>query len=272
MVQFLGSTIGIILFDLGQVDKVVEVHRQVLADRRLLASKFPSTLSYRLELGDSLYNLAITYMRLGDESLSEAEKMLQEGLTVRKQLAAELPTVPDYQSKLGTMQDAFALLLRRQRQPARALKVLQDSLRCHQNALRQQPGNEIYRRFFADHYSVVAETLLQQSKHVEAKLAAEEMVKLSPPREPSGYYRAAVILARCKENVEADGALSKEKKKPVVDRYALRAIELLRQAIQNGFQDWMRLERNPSFKSLKNDPLFQQLCAQLKEKPAVIQP
>ena len=79
-------------------------------------------------------------------------------------------------------------------------------------------------------------------------------------------------MARCKEKAEKDGKLTRDKQKLIAQGYASRSLELLARAIQNGFQDKPRLEKDASFKALKDDAGFQKLLAKLKDKPGATSP
>jgi hypothetical protein len=88
---------------------------------------------------------------------------------------------------------------------------------------------------------------------------AEELPRLSPDQ-PEEYVRAAAFLARCLPPLAGDAPLPRESR----DTYERRAVELLQQAIQKGYQG-PALE-GPWFAPLGHRPDFQQLRDEARQQ------
>jgi hypothetical protein len=72
---------------------------------------------------------------------------------------------------------------------------------------------------------------------------------------PGDLYNAACLYSRCSELM--DELDDKEK-------LALRAVDLLNQALKKGFDDAALLKRDPDFKTIRNRMDFQKVAAQLE--------
>src|SRR5262249_44974835 len=81
----------------------------------------------------------------------------------------------------------------------------------------------------------------------------------------SDTYRAACFLARCVPLAEKDRQLDEAQRKKLVHQYGDRAMKLLRQAVQNGFQDVQQLKTATVLAPLRPRADFQQLVSELEK-------
>jgi hypothetical protein len=101
--------------------------------------------------------------------------------------------------------------------------------------------------------------------HVAAAAVAEQLlqIQLDPPVDAC---EAACILALCASVAEKDGKLTSEQQKQKAELYANQAMELLRAAIQKGFQDLDRLRSARELAALRSRKDFTEFLAQLEAK------
>jgi hypothetical protein len=108
---------------------------------------------------------------------------------------------------------------------------------------------------------------LDLGKHAEAA----ETVTVLPALLPAGglEHRLAVgVLLRCLELARKDGAIPKQERAHAVAGYADQAMDLLRQAVANGYRDVETLKNAPSLAPLRTRQDFQQLLAEMVKKAA----
>jgi hypothetical protein len=77
-------------------------------------------------------------------------------------------------------------------------------------------------------------------------------------------HNAAVCLARCMRLVQQDKALSSEQRQGLIQKYGARAVELLRQAVANGFADGQALRSNTVLEPLRERSDYRELVAGLR--------
>jgi tetratricopeptide (TPR) repeat protein/serine/threonine protein kinase len=154
-----------------------------------------------------------------------------EAVVAYEKLAAESPGRPDYPSDLGLALQNLALLAGRRNQPAEGCKLLEKAIIHQRAALEIQPQNAIYRVRLRNH-----------------------------------YYDAACFQARCMPLVQTDANLSEDKRTELVRAHGDRAVEFLRQAILNGYQNAGHIKKDKDLDPLRSRADFQKLLAQLEAK------
>ncbi len=87
------------------------------------------------------------------------------------------------------------------------------------------------------------------------------------PQSPDDTYFAAGLLAQCATLAANDGNLAQSERKQESERFASKAMELLRAAIASGFKDADRLHKDEDLDVLRSRQDFQELLTQLKTKP-----
>jgi hypothetical protein len=129
----------------------------------------------------------------------------------------------------------------------------------------------------------LADIEAKAGNHVRAALAAERLARAARrsatvrPTDPTfhfgikpgqDYYNAAKNLAQCVDLAAADRSPSEQERNELSRRYADRAIALLRQAVDDGFSDRGRIDRQSAFDSIRADPRFKQIMADLEARAA----
>src|SRR5262249_3351495 len=130
-------------------------------------------------------------------------------------------------------------------------------------ALQANPSHPDYREFLRNDYATLADVLLDLGDHAGAGAAAEEMPRLYPER-PEEYLRAADYLALCTSLARSDGRLPEGQRRELGEKYARRAVELLREAVRHGFKDVKELKAAPVYEELHDREDFQELLRDLE--------
>jgi serine/threonine protein kinase len=194
----------------------------------------------------------------------EAAKTYRKALVIQEGLVKGQPDNADYQSALGGTLNNLALCLRDRGELAEARALLERAVMHQQHAWRAKPQQARYARFLCDHYWALADTLVRQGVHAEAATVAAKPPSVFPDRWED-HYRGAVVLARCVALAEKD-ALPAEKRTALARAYGERGVELLRQAIENGFSNARSLREDPQLEPLRGRADFKQLLSELEDK------
>ena len=107
--------------------------------------------------------------------------------------------------------------------------------------------------------------LARHGRHADVAATAEKLAELKPKGAPSLYDAAcgyslcvaAVAAGKKPEQLSTDEAALREK-------YAARAIELMRQAVQGGWTNVEHMKKDTDLDPLRERPDFQKLLADLE--------
>jgi serine/threonine protein kinase/Flp pilus assembly protein TadD len=97
-----------------------------------------------------------------------------------------------------------------------------------------------------------------------AKLTSEQ--PRAGPNHWTDFLSAAALLAKCATLAEKDGRLAPEKRSDSAEQYARQAVDMLRQAIANGYKDTSALRQAPALAVLRSREDFQKLLAEFEGK------
>jgi tetratricopeptide (TPR) repeat protein len=218
---------------------------------------------YLSELATIHNNLGVVFVGTGRPK--EAETEYHAALDLRKRLAADFPTVLDYQNELaGTMVNR-AILHHMCKEFQAARQLLEEALPHHRAALEANPRHPEYRQYYCENRFRQTLTLLSLCDHTAASATAEQLAQAAVDR-IGDNYNAACYLARCVPSAEKDDKLDETERKMLVQRYGERALKLLRQAVQKGFKDVQQLKTDPDLAPLRAREDFQQLVAELEKQ------
>jgi len=224
------------------------------------AEDFPQKPLYVSNLARTLTNLASALQAAG--KLPEADDAYRQAVRLAEKLVEQYPTSPAYQSDLGASQNNLADFLLGQGQPAAARQLLEQAILHQQVALSAVPKHPEYRKFLGNHYRNLAEAALGLRDHAAAVEAALELPRLLPD-DWEEYHRAATLLARAIPLAATDMSLTEQKRSELAEAYAVRAVQVLRQAIAKGLKDAGRLQEPQLFQTLSSREDFQRLFADL---------
>jgi serine/threonine protein kinase/tetratricopeptide (TPR) repeat protein len=288
------NMLGVLALERGQPDQAEAPLREALAVKEALAARFPALPQYREVLAGNYNNLAVVLIHLGRPP--EAEQMYRRALALHEKLVADFPKIPAYAvdlagdcTNLGNLvresgQSDSALdwydrsitilkpIVGRDRRLAKARETLcliyasrattlarlgrpQDALKDLDGAVDLDDG-----RYMARLRVQRASTLLHLKDHRRAAADAKALAE-APGASAADLFKAACVYACAAELAGKDAALS--------ERYAVRAVAVLRQAVARGYHDGDELRTAPDLERLRTRPDFQQLLNELQgqEKP-----
>jgi len=104
--------------------------------------------------------------------------------------------------------------------------------------------------------------LARTADYAQAVAEAEAEVKRVFFLPASTYFNAACVYAAASATAAADPALA--------DRYAARAVQLLRQAIASGYRDGVELQKDHDLESLRRRADYAELLWNLADLPAPV--
>ncbi len=110
--------------------------------------------------------------------------------------------------------------------------------------------------------SGLAQILLKSGDHARLFAAGERYANLKPGGSEE-LFSGASLMSLATRLVAKDSSLDEQKKKAAIDRYGKRAVELLRQAVAQGWQDRERLEKEPDLAPIRERSDFQELLKKL---------
>jgi serine/threonine-protein kinase len=236
-----------------------EAERSCGEARRLyeqLAKQHPDVPEYQARLAEAYNNLGDLQRESGRRA--EAERSLGEARRLREQLAKQHPDVPGYRVALGGTYGALGRLQRDSGHARVALDWNAKAIEAFQAALAADPNDAAARywlrganwdravalAYAGDYTQAVAEAnTLAQAKDVSADI----------------LYDMACVCSLSSAGVKNDAKLA--------DRYATRAVELLRQAVAKGWKDIDHLKKDTDLDPLRSRDDYKQLMKEMEPKP-----
>jgi serine/threonine protein kinase/Flp pilus assembly protein TadD len=199
-----------------------------------LAAGFQVLPDLRYEQGGAYARLGWVLGRKG--SSSEAETFYRKAVSVYQELVVSYPRVPRYHAMLGVALDGLGGLLSA-RGDLKGARDLQEQAVHHGNAARQaSPESFTYRARLQDLYRHLGWTLLDLGDYRAAAQAAVGASDIIPGC-PNGASIAALLYARCVDQVQLDAKLPPAQAKSLKHEYTQRARPLFERIITNGRGD-----------------------------------
>jgi len=131
--------------------------------------------------------------------------------------------------------------------------------------LKVRPKNSSYRLFYRNNVWTLAQSYLGLGDHARIAASADEMARFAYDP-PNDNYLAACFLSRCVPLADKDAKLDEDKRKELKERYADRALELLRLAVARGYRNTARMKAEPDLEPLRGREDFRQLLADLEKR------
>jgi len=131
--------------------------------------------------------------------------------------------------------------------------------------LKVRPKNSSYRLFYRNNVWTLAQSYLGLGDHARIAASADEMARFAYDP-PNDNYLAACFLSRCVPLADKDAKLDEDKRKEPKERYADRALELLRLAVARGYRNTARMKAEPDLEPLRGREDFRQLLADLEKR------
>jgi tetratricopeptide (TPR) repeat protein len=240
-----------------------EAHRTLLRSidlRRTLRDRLAGEAEFRFELANTHNSLGVILLYDLDKP-QPAEAEFRKACTLQRTLARDFPSVPDYRHQLaGTLHNMAELLLERNELPE-ARQALEEAIRLQHDALHANPNNPTYRKFLRNHAAALVETLLKLKDAVPAAAAAQVPLPFAGGWEE--YWDAARGVAQCIPVLAQDTRLTDERRRELAQRFAGRAVQLIRDAVGKGWKDVEALRKEPALAPLRSRDDFKGLVAEL---------
>jgi tetratricopeptide (TPR) repeat protein len=285
------TNLGIVLHELRSNEAAEAEFRTALTIQKSLVEKLPTVPRYRMGLGRRHNGLGLVLVKLHKPEAAEAE--FRAALTVQTQLVADFPGVPDYAVDLAGTSCNFGTFVRT-RNTAEALGWYRQAIQLLTPLVERPTPPANARRFLKNSHWDRAETLVGLKRFAEAIPDWDRVLELD-----DGSRRNEIRLDRAwsvahvdppaavaaVDQLVKDGSLSIQmvyraarvtaeasrhaKDQAERDRYAGRAVQLLRRARDGGyFKDRARisaLEKDAAFDALREREDFKQLHLDLEE-------
>jgi serine/threonine-protein kinase len=197
----------------------------------------------------------------------EAEAAYREAVRLRKQLAAEFPSVSAYHCELAQSLGNLARLLCDGREFTSARRLLEEAMPHHQAMLQENLRSDFYHGTYCSNLDTSVRILAGHRDPTAAVRTAVELRDLG--WEPAAdAYCAACALAACVAIVEKDGQLAPELRRQQAQTYADQGLAMLRHAVASGYKDVDHIRKDKDLDPLRSRADFKELLAQLEQGKA----
>jgi tetratricopeptide (TPR) repeat protein len=281
---------------LGETEAAVAAYERMRAVFERLATDFPQVPEYRQELARSDANRGVLLDGLGRRP--EAEAAYRRALALYEQLAADFPAVPTYALELGASYSNLGRLLRDRGDPAASLAWFEKARAALEPVLEKEPRLVTTRLYLRNVHGGRAQALNRLGRDAEAASEWEQTLALNDEKPRAGWFRLqlSLSLSRAGQHARATATAQEllragnvengtlynaacvyaraargappQTGSPHDEQYADRAVELLRQAVQQGWKDVAHIKQDSDLDGLRQRPDFQQLLADLEAKAA----
>jgi serine/threonine protein kinase/tetratricopeptide (TPR) repeat protein len=254
---------GLLLGATGRLPEAGKDFDEALAIYKQVVAEFPSRLEFRQELANGYHSRASFLNTAGRPR--EAEKDLEEARSIQKQMVADFPDQPDLRNEFAGTCSNLAFLFRQRGDWVAAKPLLMEGRPHHLAALRANPRDPTYRRYYRNHLNVLT------AVHA-GLLEREDAVRTAETRRDLGWdpaadaYDAAGFLSRCVPIVTQNDKLDDRQRKEAAEFYGDAAIRLLREAVGKGFKDGSRMNKDAAFEPLRQRDDFRKLVAEVDTK------
>jgi serine/threonine-protein kinase len=285
------NNLGVLLVRVGRRGEAEAAYRRSAEIREKLVADFPTRPEYRHDLAGSYNNLGSVLNGLGRRS--SAETVYRQAIEIQEKLTADFPSVPQYRRNLAGSYVNLGILLRDQRQAEASLGMFTKAIALLEPLVRQNTRLVRERLFLHNAHLCRAQALAQLGRHADALKDWDRVLELDVEAKHTTTHRfwRALSLAHAGQHAAAvdevnllaeaqdvnDGKLynlaqvcalaaTTVKENPTLqDRYAARAVTLLRQAVAKGYKDSEKLKKDEDLKALRQREDFQKLLQELEK-------
>ncbi len=253
------NNLGLLLVAPGRVLEAEVQYRQALTIQEKLTADFPRVPLYRGDVALSHNNLGI--LLAGQGKRPEAEQQHRQALAIQEKLAADFPAVPQYRVELGGSCCNFGVLVRDSGRPGESLEWFEKAIRTLTLVYEQDHRSVEAREFLRNSHWNRAMASDRLRKFTEAIRDWDRAIELSPiavqpqlraerakTRLRMGRVAAAVAeVDELTRNASWSGdhwydfacvyAVASGEGADKKQAYADRAMDLLRKAVQAGFNN-----------------------------------
>jgi tetratricopeptide (TPR) repeat protein len=291
------NNLASVLEDLGEREAAEAGYRRSLELREKLATDYPKVIQYRQDLADSYTSLGI--LLKDRQQWAAADQSLRRAMEINEQLVAEVPAMRDHRVGLAGAYVNLGELLRQQRQFEPSLDWQTKAIAILEPLTREGPKVYSVEQFLRNAHWRRAQALDQLARHAEALIDWNRAKALNFDNSPEVRLGRAKSLARNGEHAKAvaEGkdlltakgidavvlcelagiwaiAAAAARKPPnsnadapgLADQYAIRSVDLLRQAVQKGYKDIERLKTDEDLAAIRTSEDFAKLIRELQAR------
>ncbi len=280
--------LGVMLADSGQQQAGAEELRRSLPIQRKLYVEYPSIPNYGFEFSKSLRDLAKALYQ--NQQFDDADPFMAEAISIQEKLVEEHPDVIQYQSSIGYTLRTLGHLKEEQEKFDKALEAYDRSISILTTAFAQDRSYMNVKDALWQSHELRASLLDRMGRHKEALKDWTLALELSPEEEKIflRYGRADSLLrsgAVEEAIVEIDKLSEVENSSPehwfrfaklysvastkLNDRkqeLETKSLQLLKRAVELGFEDLERIKKDAELENLKQQDGFQELLDAQTEK------
>ncbi len=204
-------------------------------------------------------NLALLYLSTNRDGLAKPHE--QELVKLRNAIQngnghrAELEDLSRNWATLG-------LQRRARRDFTGAIDALQQSLAIQKAALERQPKESRLQKAYAQVALELVKTYVAKGDHATAIKIVKSTLKRFP-KSGGLKEKVAAEIARCVKKMQEDGSLTKAEKQKRKEVYGALAVDVLREAVKDGYRDDIHLETARVYEVLQERKDFQELLEKL---------
>jgi tetratricopeptide (TPR) repeat protein len=254
---------GIIRAEQGRMEEAEKQFARVIELRKQLVAEFPRRAMYRKELS-LIYN-DLGFLLMLQKKDKAAEEAYRHALDIQETMVAKRGNIAGHREDAANTYTNLAALYQQRKAPAEALPLL-DKARTHlQVALDANAKNPIARRLYQETLIGMARSYSELGDHARLAATADELARFgyAPGKDT---YIAASMVSGCIPLVDKDTKLAAAQRKELAESYAERSLKLLRQAVERGFTDAARMQKDPRLEPLRERPDYRKLLAELEGK------
>jgi serine/threonine protein kinase/Tfp pilus assembly protein PilF len=286
------NNLGVLYMNCRRFQEAEQVFQESLTLRERLVHAYPKNPGHRAALASTYNNLCYVYQKT--DRLGEAEQTLREVLAVKRVLVQDHPLVTQYAVELGGSQCNMGGLAHLGGHPEASLDWFAQAIATLEAVLTREPRHAKARRFLANAYQYRFHVLNEVRRYTESLHDSDRILEIlegSPGRDDFRLSRA-MTLARLQRYVEATAeaedllklgksdpgwlcqlaqvhalaaAAARATDRPQAEQYAVRAVQLLRQAVDKGYKDVEALKKDADFDVVRQRPDFQELLMELEQ-------
>jgi eukaryotic-like serine/threonine-protein kinase len=223
----------------------------------------PNVFDYQNDLAKSWFEMGLVLYR--NKQHADSVKCYQQASDIRAKLVEGQPNAPELRNNhaaaLVNLGQSQWLLGRREEGSATVRRAIAE----RREACKQAPKAESYRSQLGGTYRVLAELESKSGRLPEAAQAYVEFRQLWP-NNAARQYEAARELALIASLVGKGKTQMSESETSEREKYAVMAIESLRDAIRCGFKNAGQLEQDGYFATLRDRKDFTDVLADLRRK------
>ena len=256
------KTLGIAYSQRGQFENSAAMLKEAARTYQALVADCPDVPEYRHAQGLTYSALGVQYFS-NMQQAEKAEAAHQQALQIYEKLVHEHPDVWEYAYYLGHCYYSLAMDAQLKRRwddlltnDEKAIEVLEHLVGRGYGQLRPD---------LFDAWLLRATALAGRGEHARATHEANAVAR----QEGAGqinHYNIACVFALSSAAAENDGKLAPADRARLKAQYADRAVDFLRQAVAEGYEDAPGLKGDPDLNSLHSREDFQKLVREVERK------